>query len=227
MLQPDTAPADGTPSAPGDRMFLPADKPNCKPCRHQVSGRFNRTPHQPTVLRRPQVSGCLNRTPLYQTPHYRTVSLWKLLCFFDPKRRGMRARKAAYPNFSDFCLSFSFIVIPFMKSLVLTDKIAEHIYTLRGCRVMLSPYLASLYGVAPKALIQAVKRNRYRFPADFMFQLDQTEFKNLKSQFVTSSWGGLRRAMPYAFTEQGVAMLSSIKPAVLRRQQVSSRQAQL
>lgn len=75
---------------------------------------------------------------------------------------------------------------------------------------MLSPDLASLYGVEPRVLIQAVKRNIERFPEDFMFQLSEKEFGNLKSQIVTSSWGGMRRARPYAFTEQGVAMLSSV-----------------
>ncbi len=75
---------------------------------------------------------------------------------------------------------------------------------------MLSTDLAELYEVAPKVLMQAVKRNRERFPADFMFQLTRVEYSNLKSQFVTSSWGGARRAAPYAFTEQGVAMLSSV-----------------
>jgi len=74
---------------------------------------------------------------------------------------------------------------------------------------MLSPHLAELYEVEPRALNQAVKRNIARFPEDFMFQLNHEEFANLKSQFVTSSWGGIRTA-PYAFTEQGVAMLSSI-----------------
>jgi hypothetical protein len=64
--------------------------------------------------------------------------------------------------------------------------------------------------VQAKALNQAVKRNRDRFPVDFMFQLTKEEFENLKSQFVTSSWGGLRRAIPYAFTQEGVAMLSSV-----------------
>ena len=66
--------------------------------------------------------------------------------------------------------------------------------------------------------MQAVKRNIERFPGDFMFQLNAREFEHLKSQFVISSWGGLRRAAPYAFTEQGVAMLSSVlrsKRAVL------------
>ena len=75
---------------------------------------------------------------------------------------------------------------------------------------MLSPHLAELYRVEARTLIQAVKRNIARFPRDFMFQLSAIEFKNLKSQFVISSWGGARRARPYAFTEQGVAMLSSV-----------------
>jgi hypothetical protein len=70
--------------------------------------------------------------------------------------------------------------------------------------------LARLYNVEPRALVQAVKRNLERFPGDFMFQLNDAEFRSLKSQIVTSSWGGLRRAAPYAFTEQGVAMLSSV-----------------
>jgi len=78
-----------------------------------------------------------------------------------------------------------------------------------GDKVMLSPHLAELYEVEPRALNQAVKRNIARFPEDFMFQLNPEEFANLKSQFVTSSWGGIRTA-PYAFTEQGVAMLSSV-----------------
>lgn len=73
---------------------------------------------------------------------------------------------------------------------------------------MLSTHLAELYEVEPRALAQAVKRNIERFPPDFIFQLSKVEFKNLKSQIVTSNWGGLRRAAPYAFTEQGVAMLS-------------------
>jgi len=92
----------------------------------------------------------------------------------------------------------------------LTGAIEHRIYSLRGQRVMLSFDLAALYRVQPKALVQAVKRNIDRFPQDFMFQLSDSEFRNLKSQFVTSSWGGLRRAAPYAFTEQGVAMLSSV-----------------
>ena len=74
---------------------------------------------------------------------------------------------------------------------------------------MLDSDLAELYGVETKVLNQAVKRNAGRFPEDFMFQLTAIEFENLKSQFVTSSWGGIRK-LPYAFTEQGVAMLSGV-----------------
>jgi phage regulator Rha-like protein len=77
-------------------------------------------------------------------------------------------------------------------------------------KVILSIDLAELYGVEPKVLNQAVKRNIERFPSDFMFQLTNQEFANLKSQIVTSSWGGLRRAMPYAFTEHGAIMVASV-----------------
>ena len=91
-----------------------------------------------------------------------------------------------------------------------TRPIEKRIVLLRGERVMLSTDLAALYGVEPRALVQAVKRNLDRFPEDFMFQLTREELGNLKSQFVISSWGGLRRASPYAFTEHGVAMLSSV-----------------
>src|SRR5207245_6333596 len=89
-------------------------------------------------------------------------------------------------------------------------SIERKILLLRGEKVILSSDLAELYGVPPKVLVQAVKRNIDRFPRDFIFQLNLREVRNLKSQFVTSSWGGLRRAMPYAFTEEGVAMLSSV-----------------
>ncbi len=87
------------------------------------------------------------------------------------------------------------------------ERIESRIFMLRGHKVMLSPDLANLYEARPKALVRAVKRNLERFPVDFIFQLSPGEFQNLKSQIVTSSWGGLRRAAPYAFTEQGVAML--------------------
>ena len=90
------------------------------------------------------------------------------------------------------------------------EQIEQTIFTIRGLRVMLSTQLAALYGVEPRALVQAIKRNRERFPADFMFQLNDDEWNHLKSQVVISSWGGSRRAAPYAFTEQGIAMLSSV-----------------
>ncbi|MBU2444498.1 MAG: ORF6N domain-containing protein [Bacteroidetes bacterium] len=90
------------------------------------------------------------------------------------------------------------------------ERIEKQIFLIRNQKVMLSIHLAELYDVEVRALIQAVKRNINRFPSDFMFQLNDKEFENLKSQIVISSWGGSRRANPYAFTEQGVAMLSSV-----------------
>ena len=87
--------------------------------------------------------------------------------------------------------------------------IQNKIYEIRGQRVMLDKDLALLYGVEVRALNQAVKRNIERFPHDFMFQLTTDEWEILKSHFVISSWGGIRK-MPFAFTEQGVAMLSSV-----------------
>ena len=89
-------------------------------------------------------------------------------------------------------------------------QVARRIYLLRGEKVMLASDLAALYGVPTSALNQAVRRNRKRFPSDFMFQLSPKEWGSLKSHFVTSKRGGVRRALPYAFTEHGVAMLSSV-----------------
>ena len=83
------------------------------------------------------------------------------------------------------------------------------IHEIRGKKVMLDFDLARLYQVETKVLNQAVRRNIKRFPLDFMFQLDNKEFTNLKSQIVTSSWGG-RRTPPLAFTEEGIAMLASV-----------------
>ncbi len=103
------------------------------------------------------------------------------------------------------------------------ENVAPLVILVRGERVLLSQHLAELYGVSVSALNQAVKRNMRRFPGDFMFQLSREEFERLKSQIVISKSqsnaisqsesagrGGLRRALPYAFTEQGVAMLSSV-----------------
>lgn len=89
------------------------------------------------------------------------------------------------------------------------ERITNKIYFIREQHVLLDQDLADLYNVETKHLIQAVKRNKSRFPVDFMFQLSNNEFENLRSQIVTSNRGG-RRYLPYAFTEQGVAMLSSI-----------------
>lgn len=97
-----------------------------------------------------------------------------------------------------------------MNQLIPAEKIEKHIYLIRGQKVILSVHLATLYEVEPRSLVQAVKRNLERFPSDFMFQLTDEEFEILKSQIVISSWGGARRANPYAFTEQGVAMLSAV-----------------
>jgi hypothetical protein len=88
--------------------------------------------------------------------------------------------------------------------------IEQRIFLVRGQRVILSQDLAELYEVEARVLVQAYKRNIERFPGDFAFRLTDKEFSNLKSQIVISSWGGSRRANPYAFTEQGVAMLSSV-----------------
>jgi len=106
-----------------------------------------------------------------------------------------------------------------MKNLIPDGAITQKIFMLRGYKIMLSYHLAQLYGVAPKVLIQAVKRNIERFPEDFMFQLTYAELKELKatlqdgalrSQIVTLKRGQHMKYPPYAFTEQGVAMLSSV-----------------
>jgi len=95
------------------------------------------------------------------------------------------------------------------NGLVTIDDIRSRIYTIRGVQAMLDMDLAALYMVETRVLNQAVKRNRERFPERFCFQLSDGEFEILKSQIVMSSWGG-RRTNPYAFTEQGVAMLSAV-----------------
>lgn len=96
-----------------------------------------------------------------------------------------------------------------LQVLVAEQKILNKIYFVRGEKVMLDRDLATMYGVETKVFNQSVKRNIERFPKDFMFTLSEKEWENLKSQIVTSSWGGVRYR-PNVFTEQGVAMLSSI-----------------
>lgn len=91
-----------------------------------------------------------------------------------------------------------------------TGHIETRIFFVRGQRVMPRTHLAEMHEVGSRALVQAVVRNRARCPRDFMFQVESGEFSNVKSQSVISRWGGLRRAAPYAFTEQGIAMLASV-----------------
>jgi hypothetical protein len=98
-----------------------------------------------------------------------------------------------------------------LMSRLRAENISQRILTIRGYRVMLDVDLAALYDVPTKAFNQAIHRNVDRFPEDFMFQLTEAEFYGLRSQFVTSKKGrGGRRYLPYVFTEQGVAMLSSV-----------------
>ena len=98
-----------------------------------------------------------------------------------------------------------------MEIVVRQEVIERIIYMIRGHKVMLDSDLAELYGVPTRRLTEQVKRNISRFPADFMFQLTSEEAKNLRSQIAISSLGhGGRRYLPYVFTEQGVAMLSSV-----------------
>lgn len=96
-----------------------------------------------------------------------------------------------------------------MEAVVPAEVIEQKIILIRGKKVMLDKDLAMLYGVETKALNRAVKRNIERFPEDFMFQLTKDELDNLRFHFGTSSWGG-QRYCPYVFTENGVAMLSSV-----------------
>ncbi|MHB8844411.1 MAG: ORF6N domain-containing protein [Nitrospirota bacterium] len=96
-----------------------------------------------------------------------------------------------------------------MKAIVPIEIIERKIFLIRGQKVMLDNDLAALYGVETKVLKRAVKRGLDRFPEDFMFILTSEEFQNLRCQFGTSSWGG-SRYLPYAFTENGIAMLSGV-----------------
>lgn len=89
------------------------------------------------------------------------------------------------------------------------ETVLDKIYVIRNQKVLLDRDLAQLYGIETKRLNEAVKRNLSRFPDDFMFQLNDVEFETLKSQFATSSWGGNRKR-PFAFTEHGILMLSSV-----------------
>ncbi len=96
-----------------------------------------------------------------------------------------------------------------MNQLVPIERIAGKIFLIRDTKIMLDKDLAELYEIETRVLKQAVRRNIKRFPDDFMFDLTYQELRDLRSQFVMSSWGGVRYP-PMAFTEQGVAMLSSV-----------------
>jgi len=95
------------------------------------------------------------------------------------------------------------------QSLLSEETISNKIYFIRGQKVMLDFDLAALYEVETRRLNEQVKRNISRFPSDFMFRLTEIELENLMSQIATSSWGGIRKS-PFAFTEHGVLMLSSV-----------------
>ena len=97
----------------------------------------------------------------------------------------------------------------YIEGIIPEEILISKIYLVRGRKVLLDTDLAELYGVETRNLNKAVSRNIKRFPADFMFQLSDAEWKNLMSQSVTSSWGGTRKA-PKVFTEEGVAMLSGV-----------------
>jgi hypothetical protein len=96
-----------------------------------------------------------------------------------------------------------------MKDLIRSEGVENRIFLIRGQKVMFDRDLAELYDIETRALNKAVSRNIDRFPDDFMFQLNEDEFRNLKFHFGTSSWGGTRK-LPRVFTEQGIAMLSSV-----------------
>jgi phage regulator Rha-like protein len=96
------------------------------------------------------------------------------------------------------------------KEIVPVERIANQILLIRSQKVILDTDLAELYGVPTKVLNQAIKRNIDRFPEDFMFQLNQKEFNNLRSQIVTSKYRGGRRYLPYVFTEHGAIMVASV-----------------
>lgn len=99
---------------------------------------------------------------------------------------------------------------PSREERILFALLQEYVFIVRGKRVLLNTHLADLYGIAPRVLNQAVRRNIARFPADALFQINAREFSILKSRSVISKYNYIRRSLPYAFTEQGVVLLSGI-----------------
>jgi hypothetical protein len=138
---------------------------------------------------------------------YYLLNLTKKLKLFSAKLKHHSRTRQYIMTFLFWGVKYSLFGGLFMAKDII--PIQNLIYEIRGHKVMLDRDLAELYGVETKKLNQGVKRNIGRFPPDFMFQLTEKEWTNLRSQIVTSSWGGLRY-LPYAFTEQGIAMLSGI-----------------
>jgi hypothetical protein len=126
-------------------------------------------------------------------------------CYEDP----VETTRAPVFTFYIYKLKMIAMAKKELQVFVAEQKILNKIYVIRGEKVMLDQDLAEMYAVETKQLKRQVKRNTDRFPKDFMFELTKKEFENLRSQIGTSSWGGTRY-MPMAFTEQGVAMLSSV-----------------
>ena len=114
--------------------------------------------------------------------------------------------------FNTFALTYNNYIMKNLQAVqpISVDNIKTKIYEFRGQKVMLDRDLAALYQVETKRLNEAVKRKRMRFPSDFMFQPNDEEIQNLKSQFATSNKRGGTRYMPFAFTELGISMLSSV-----------------
>jgi hypothetical protein len=141
------------------------------------------------------------------------------ICDFDKKKQRRRVpadkevgnrRTTGYLEVTDCDLKFEGAPMSGNELTTIDVRVADSIYLIRGNQVVLDADLARMYGVETKALNQAVKRRQERFPKDFMFQLSSEEFEILKNQTPSSTtWGG-RRYPPYAFTELGVAMLSSV-----------------
>lgn len=135
---------------------------------------------------------------------FRTLSSYRLLregLIFKPSNKNSSFRSLARAHRKNLTMS---------KMLSIPDEVViSRIHLIRDKKVMLDDDLAELYQVATRRLNEQVKRNIERFPEDFMFQLTENEWENLKSQNATSSWGG-RRKIPFVFTEHGVLMLSSV-----------------
>lgn len=99
---------------------------------------------------------------------------------------------------------------PEKEEIVFIASIRKNIFFMRGMRVMVSTHLADLYGIEHRIFVQTFKRNRDRFPASHVFQLNTGEFSILKSQFVISKYNYIRRSLPYAFSERGIVVLSGV-----------------